>query len=77
MGMAVNQPSALDYGLTRREIDILELVAEDMTTVQIAAVLGISFRTVEQHRASISKRLGCKTAAGAMVKALRAGLIRW
>lgn len=70
-------PRALDYGLTRREIDVLELIAEDMTAAQIAAVLEISARTVEQHRASISKRLGCKTPAGAMVKALRAGLIRF
>lgn len=70
-------PRVLDYGLTRREIDVLELIAEDMTAVQIAAVLEISVRTVEQHRASISKRLGVKTPAGAMVKALRAGIIRF
>jgi LuxR family maltose regulon positive regulatory protein len=62
--------------LTPRQIDVLELIAEDMNGDQIAAALGISVRTVHVYRLGIHKVLGTNTSAGAVVQALKLGLIR-
>jgi two-component system CheB/CheR fusion protein len=47
--------------LTRRQLQIMELVLAGHPSKNIAADLGISQRTVEKHRASIMKRTGAKS----------------
>jgi DNA-binding NarL/FixJ family response regulator len=49
--------SPLD-ALTERERLILRLIAESRTSKDIAGVLGIHYRTVENHRTAISQKLG-------------------
>lgn len=44
--------------LTPAERRVLELIAEDRTTADVAAALGISPKTVENHRANICRKLG-------------------
>lgn len=44
--------------LTRRELDVLRLLAKGNTNRQIADVLGLSVRTVENHRANLMGKLG-------------------
>lgn len=48
-------------GLTERQREIMELVLAGHPSKNIAADLGISQRTVENHRASIMKRTGTKS----------------
>ncbi|KZS38283.1 LuxR family transcriptional regulator [Aquimarina aggregata] len=43
--------------LTRSEIKILKLIADEMTSSEVADFLSISVRTVEKHRANIIKKL--------------------
>lgn len=45
------------YGLTRRELEILKRVKQDMTTEQIAADLCLSYFTVQTHRKNIGQKL--------------------
>ena len=45
-------------GLTRRELEIARLVANDLTNKQIAAGLFLSQRTVETHITNILNKLG-------------------
>ncbi len=45
-------------GLTERERQILRLIAESRTSKEIAEVLGIHYRTVENHRTAMSQKLG-------------------
>ena len=49
--------SGLD-SLTASELRILKLIASDMTTKEIAAKLGLSPKTVENHRSNMSAKLG-------------------
>jgi DNA-binding NarL/FixJ family response regulator len=45
-------------GLTRRELEIARLVADDLTNKQIAARLFLSKRTVDTHVTNILNKLG-------------------
>jgi len=51
------EPSALET-LTPAELRILKLIASDQTSKEIADALGLSPRTVENHRTNISAKLG-------------------
>lgn len=62
--------------LTARQREILQLIAEGKTTKQIAALLGVSIKTVETHRADLMERLGIHDLAGLVRYALREGLAR-
>jgi two-component system, NarL family, response regulator NreC len=44
--------------LTRREVDVLRLLAKGNTNRQIAGLLGLSMRTIENHRANLMGKLG-------------------
>jgi two-component system CheB/CheR fusion protein len=48
-------------GLTRRQYQIMELVLAGHPSKNIASDLGISQRTVENHRASIMKKTGTRS----------------
>ncbi len=62
-------------GLTRREREVLRLVAEGRTDREIAAALFIGERTVEWHLTNAFNKLGVGTRAAAAAAALRLGLI--
>jgi DNA-binding CsgD family transcriptional regulator len=61
--------------LTRREREILRLVADGQTDREIAATLFISERTVEWHLKNAFEKLGAATRAAAIAAAVRDGLI--
>jgi two-component system CheB/CheR fusion protein len=48
-------------GLTRRQRQVLDMVLAGFASKNIAAALGISQRTVENHRASIMHRTGVRS----------------
>ena len=48
--------------LTQREIEIVKLISEGMTSQQMADKLFISPRTVETHRANLMKKVGVRNA---------------
>jgi len=47
--------------LTRREQEVMALLAEGMPTKLLATRLGISTRTAEHHRAAVLKKMGART----------------
>ncbi len=67
--------SMFEIPLTKREKEILKMIAEENTNQQIADALFISLRTVETHRLNITQKLGVKNAAGLVKEAMRRGLI--
>lgn len=66
--------SASDF-LTDREREILQLVAESHSTREIAAKLGISIKTVDNHRTNLMRKLNLHDVASLTRYALEVGLI--
>lgn len=62
--------------LTRREMEILELIANEITSKEIARKLFISFSAVENHRLNLLSKLGVRNSVGLVRKAIQLGLIR-
>jgi DNA-binding NarL/FixJ family response regulator len=61
--------------LTDREREVLRLVAEGLSTKEIAARLAISTRTVETHRAHLMRKLGLRSVALLTQFAIREGML--
>jgi len=61
--------------LTPRQIDVLRLMAEGLTTRDIARRLTLSVKTVETHRAAVMSRLAIHDIPGLVRYALKVGLI--
>jgi DNA-binding NarL/FixJ family response regulator len=61
--------------LTRREIDVLDLLAEGLPNKRIAERLHISDQTVKFHVASIYAKLGAANRTDAVRRAVRRGLL--
>jgi DNA-binding NarL/FixJ family response regulator len=55
---------------------VLQLIAEGKTTKEVAAVLFISFKTVESHRQRIMSKLDIHETASLVRYAIRQGLIQ-
>ena len=62
--------------LTRREIEIIKLIADGLTSQQMADQLFISPRTVETHRANLMKKVGVKNAIELVKKAQQLDLLK-
>lgn len=62
--------------LTPRERQVLQLIAEGMTTKEIAALIGVSVKTAESHRMRIMAKLDIHETAGLVRYAIRKGLVQ-
>ncbi len=60
--------------LTRREKEILQLIAGEHSNQEIAERLFLSIRTVENHRFNLMQKLGVKNVAGLVKEAISMGL---
>ncbi len=60
--------------LTRREREVLQLIAEGKPTKVIAKELGLSAKTIEWHRSQLMKKLGIQSIAELVKYAINEGL---
>ncbi len=67
--------TSVEVKLTKRENEILALVANEYTNQEIADKLFLSVRTVESHRHSLNHKLNIKNSAGLVKEAYLRGLI--
>jgi len=61
-------------GLSGREREVLQLIAEGHTTKEIAVMLHLSPKTIDSHREHIMEKLGVRNIAGLTRYAIREGL---
>jgi len=54
------------YGLTKRQVEVLQWVAMGRTNPEIAIILGISYRTVDKHLENIYRQIGVETRLAAI-----------
>ena len=62
--------------LTKRETEVVELMAQGMRTKEIATVLGISEDTAHVHAKHVLAKLGVHGRPAAVMVAVRRGIIR-
>jgi DNA-binding NarL/FixJ family response regulator len=67
--------SAAQYGLSRREREILQLLVDGLTMAKIADQIGISYHTVDTHIRNTYAKLHVRTRGSAVAKAVRERLI--
>ena len=61
--------------LTGREREVLELIAEGLSSKEIASQLGVSLKTVDSHRANLMDKLDIHKVSGLVRFAIRVGLV--
>ena len=61
--------------LSSREVEVLQLIAEGMPNKQVAAELGVSFKTVDKHRQQLMAKLNIHDVAGLTRYAIAEGII--
>ncbi|HRG10438.1 MAG TPA: response regulator transcription factor, partial [Cyclobacteriaceae bacterium] len=72
---SLNEPQPHQPVITRREKEVLQLIAEGLTNGQIADKLFISIPTVNTHRKSIIEKFDVKNTAALIGKAIKTGII--
>lgn len=61
--------------LTDREVEVLQALAKDLSTQQIAKRLSVSTRTVQNHITALTAKLGVRTRTAAVAEGFRRGLL--
>jgi DNA-binding NarL/FixJ family response regulator len=61
--------------LTERETEIIKLIAEGLTNIQIADYLFLSAHTINTHRKNIMSKLGVRNTAGIVMYAVKTELV--
>ncbi len=64
------------YGLTKREKEVLALLCQGNTNVEIAEQLFLSPKTIEGHRANLLSKTGTKNSAHLVMFAIKNGIIK-
>jgi DNA-binding NarL/FixJ family response regulator len=68
-----NKKEALSK-LSSREIEVLKLIINEQTSEEIASILNISKKTVDNHRQNILTKTNCKSTVGLVKYAINSGL---
>jgi two-component system, NarL family, invasion response regulator UvrY len=71
-----DEPAAQPANLTSRETQIITLIAQGNSTVEIADQLSLSYHTINSHRKSILKKLNIKSPAELIIYAIDTGLVK-
>ena len=76
----INDLEVMDFscdaiGLSKREKEVLGLIAEGHTNAKIAELLFLSAHTVTTHRKNIMHKLGVRNTAGIVMYAVKSGIV--
>ena len=71
----LNQSELLKLGLSKRELEVLELIASGLSNQEIAERLFVSLNTIKTHSSRLFEKLDVKSRTQAAEKAKRLNLI--
>lgn len=74
-----NGPKGMQVGdvfFAEKEIELIRLLAQEMSAKQISAHIFLSERTVEQYKSNIARKMGVHNTVGILVYALKHGLLK-
>jgi DNA-binding NarL/FixJ family response regulator len=63
-------------GMTRRELEILQLIGQGLTNKQVSNLLRISNKTVRNHVSNLYAKLSVRDRSQAVLYAVRKGLVK-
>jgi DNA-binding NarL/FixJ family response regulator len=66
----------VDGPISPREVEVLQLIADGLSTPEVASQLFISQKTVKNHLASIYEKLDARDRTQAVVTAVRRGIVK-
>lgn len=66
---------SMELKLTRRERQVIELIAKENSNVQIAQILNLSVGTINSYRKNLLKKLNVKNTAGLIRFAMNHGIL--
>lgn len=69
-------PTAADLGLSNREVEVLQLMAEGLSNQEIAARLYVSINTIKTHSSNIFEKMDVRRRTQAIDKAKKLNIIR-
>ncbi len=72
---ATQKSTQLPHGLTKREFEVLEKVAEGLSNKEVADRLFVSLKTIETHKSHILSKLGLKNSNELIRYAIQNGII--
>jgi DNA-binding CsgD family transcriptional regulator len=72
---AINKKELTDLGLSKRELEVLQLMAEGLSNQEIASRLFVSLNTIKTHSSKLFEKMDVKRRTQATEKAKRLGLI--
>ncbi len=70
-----NRKNSEQIALTQRERQVLELICQGFSSVEIAQKLFLSERTVDNHRANLLDKTGCRNSLSLVLYAFRNNLV--
>lgn len=70
-----HDPENVSSDLSSREREVLQLIAEGLSSKEIAEALHLSVRTIDSHRANLMDKLGIHKVSGLVRYAIREGLL--
>jgi ATP/maltotriose-dependent transcriptional regulator MalT len=71
-----NEKEAERLGLSKREIEVLELMAQGLSNQEIADKIFVSLNTIKTHTSNIFSKLDVKRRTAAIETARKLGLVR-
>lgn len=67
--------STVDESLTDREIEVLKLITQELSTAEIADKLNITVKTIETHRRNLYKKIKVKNVVGLAIYAVKNNIV--
>ncbi|CAL2076918.1 response regulator transcription factor [Tenacibaculum sp. 190524A05c] len=67
--------SVADEPLTEREVEVLKLITQELSTAEIAEKLNITVKTIETHRRNLYKKIKVKNVVGLAIYAVKNNIV--